>query len=259
MLRSLILGVLTVSAFGQIPTSGSSDNSAATPRFQVATIKPSSPEESRTLQIRGNRFATTDTSLVDLLKYAFGIQEKEIVGGPKWLTTQKFDLVGDPETPTRPSSDDFKKMVQNLLTDRFHFTAHHETRDLSVFEIVAAKSGPNLNKSTRPPNQIPGVGYLPGQLTASNATMADFAAFLQRFVTDRPVFDGTGITGRYDLALRWTPDELQTEGGRSGDDTNNSLPGLYTAIQEQLGLKLQEERRPAQVFVIDHADMPSEN
>jgi uncharacterized protein (TIGR03435 family) len=129
---------------------------------------------------------------------------------------------------------------------------------MSVFEIVAAKNGPRLTKTTRT-DGIPSVGYSPGELRVGNATLADLAMFLQRFVTDRPVFDGTGITGKYDLTLRWTPDELQTEGSRQGDDNNNSLPGLYTAIQEQLGLKLQEEKRPAQVFVIDHVDMPSEN
>jgi uncharacterized protein (TIGR03435 family) len=259
MLRSLVTGVLTVSAFGQIPMSGSSDGSTVTPRFQVATIKPASSEESRTTQIRGNRFATTDTSVVDLLKYAYGLHEQEISGGPKWLKTQNFDIVGDPETQTRPSSGDFKKMVQNLLTDRFHLKAHHEMRELSVLEIVLAKSGPKLNKSTRPPNGIPTFGYSPGELTVANATIADLATFLQRFVTDRPVFDQTGITGKYDVTLRWTPDELQAEGSRQGGRNADSLPGLYTAIQEQLGLKLQEEKRPIQVFVVDHVDTPSEN
>lgn len=211
------------------------------------------------MQYRGNRFATTDTSLVDLLKYAYGLQEQEIAGGPKWLTTQKFDLVGDPETQTRPSADEFKKMVQNLLAVRFRLTAHHETRDLSVYEIVSAKSGPSLTKSTKPPDGLPAVGYSPGWLTVGNASIADLAAFLQRYVTDRPVFDATGIAGKYDLSLRWTPDDWQGEGGRQGDDSNNSLPGLFTAIQEQLGLKLRAEKRPTQVFVIDHADLPSEN
>jgi uncharacterized protein (TIGR03435 family) len=210
------------------------------------------------MQIRGSRFATTDTSVVDLLKYAYGLHEQEIVGGPKWLSTQKFDLVGDPEVQTRPSSDEFKTMVQNLLADRFHLAAHHEARDLSAFEIVPAKGGPKLNKSTRPPNQIPSVAYSPGQLTAGNATLTDLATFLQRFVTDRAVVDRTGIAGRYDLTLRWRPDELQTEGGREGDDSS-SLPGLYTAIQEQLGLRLHEERLPVQVLVVDRVDMPSEN
>jgi uncharacterized protein (TIGR03435 family) len=259
MLVSLAVSVLTLTAFGQIPTSGPSDGPTVTLRFQVATIKPSRLKESRSLQIQGNRFATVDTSVVDLLKYAYGLHEQEIVGGPEWLKTQKFDVVADPETQSRPSSDEFKKMVQNLLADRFHLKAHHEMRDLSVFEIKPAKSGPKLNKSSRPSDQIPGVGYSPGELTVSNATLADFAAFLQRFVTDHPVLDGTGMAGRYDLTLRWTPDELQTEGSRHGDDSNISFPGLFTAIQEQLGLKLQEEKRSAQVFVVDHVDMPSEN
>jgi uncharacterized protein (TIGR03435 family) len=258
MLSSLVIGVLTVSTFGQLAATGSSDSSTADPRFQVATIKPSGPEESRTMQIRGNRFATTDTSVVDLLKYAYGFHEQEIVGGPKWLKAQKFDVVGDPETQTRPSSDDFKKMVQNLLTDRFHLVAHYEMKGLSVFEIVPAKSGPTLTRTTRT-DGIPTVGYLPGQLNVGNATITDLAMFLQRFVTDRPVFDRTGITGKYDLTLRWTPDEPQTEGSRQENNDNNSLPGFFTAIQEQLGLKLQEEKRRAQVFVVDHVDMPSEN
>ena len=200
---------------GQTPASAPSGTPTAPPRFQVATIKPSLPEESRTMQIQGNRFATTDTSLVDLLKYAYGLQEQEIVGGPKWLKTQKFDLVGDPETQARPSSDEFKKMVQNLLADRFHLTAHHETRDLSVYEIVVAKSGPKLTKSTGPPDGIPAVGYSPGRLVSSNATLADSATFLQRFVTDRPVFDGTGITGKYDCRCDGRPMSCRLSGTAS--------------------------------------------
>ncbi len=260
ILKSLLVGALTVSALGQIPvSSGSSDSSASTPRFQVATIKPSHPEESRTMQYQGNRFTTTDTSVVELLKYAYGLHEQEIVGDPKWMTTQKFDLVGDSESPTKPSADEFKKMVQNLLTDRFHLAAHREMRDLSVFAIVPAKGGPKLTKSARPPDGPPTVGYSPGQLTVANATMADLATFLQRFVTDRAVFDLTGIAGKYDLTLQWAPDDLQTDASRHGADENNSFPGLFTAIQEQLGLKLQEEKRPARVFVVDRVDMPSDN
>jgi uncharacterized protein (TIGR03435 family) len=259
MLRFLAISVLTVSTLGQIPPSVPSESSAVVPRFQVATIKPSRPEESRSMQYQGNRFITTDTSVVDLLKYAYGLHEQEIVGDPKWLTTQKFDLVGDSETLTKPSADDFKKMVRSLLADRFHLTAHHETKNLPVFAIVPAKGGPKLTKSARPPDGPPSVAYSPGQLSAGNATMADFATFLQRFVTDQPVFDRTGIAGKYDMILRWTPDELQTEASRQGDDNNNSLPSLFTAVQEQLGLKLQEEKLPAQALVVDHVDMPSEN
>ena len=259
MLRLLAIGVLTASAIGQIPTPNSADNSTRAPKFQVATIKPSRSDETRTMLIRGNRFETTDTSVVDLLKYAYGIHEREVFGGPSWFSTQKFDIVGDPETQTRPSSDDFKKMVQSLLTDRFHLTAHHETRDLPVFVIVLSKSGPRLKPGSGPANAIPTVGYSLGSLGARNATMTDLATFLQRFVTDRPVVDETGLNGKYDIDLRWTPDELENGGSRPGDGTSSTFPGFYTAIQEQLGLKLLEEKHPAQVFVVDHAEMPTEN
>lgn len=211
------------------------------------------------MMIRGNLFATTATTLIDLLKYAYGLQEQEILGGPKWLKTETFDILGDPETPARPSSDDFKKMVQNLLADRFHLAAHHEMRDLAVFEIVPVKGGSKLTKSTRPPDQIPGVGYSPGELSVSNATIADFAAFLQRFVSDRPVVDGTEIGGRYDLTLRWNPDELQPGEVGQGNSEASALPDLFTATQEQLGLKLQKARRPTPVVVIDNVEMPTEN
>jgi uncharacterized protein (TIGR03435 family) len=259
MLGSLAIAVLMLSGFGQVSKSAPIDTSTSAPKFQVATIKPSRPEESRTTMIRGNRFETTHTSVVDLIKYAYGLHEQEIVGEPKWLDTQTFDVVGDPETESRPSSDEFKKMVQNLLTDRFHLTAHHETRELSVLAIVQSKSGPNLTKTKRPPGGIPTVGYSPGHLGAGNATIADFASFLQRFVTDRPVVDQTGIVARYDFDLKWTPDETQTETVRQSSESSNPLPGLYTAIQEQLGLKLQEGKLPAQVLVIDHVETPSEN
>ena len=259
MLNLVLMGVLAVSASGQVAVTGPSDSSAAPPRFQVATIKPSTSEESRTTQIRGNRFATTDTSVVDLIKYSYGLHDEEIAGGPQWLATQKFDLMCDPETATRPSSDQFKKMVQHLLAERFHMATHRETRELSVFAIIPAKAGPRLHNSTQPPDGPPVVGYSPGQLEVGNATMTDFAKFLQRFVTDRPVLDQTGITGKYDLTLRWTPDDSQPGAVRQSEDNNSSLPGLFTAIQEQLGLKLREEKHPAEVLVIDHIEMPSEN
>lgn len=259
VLCPLLFSVLTASAFAQTPASGPTDSSKVMPGFQVATIKPSQPQESRTMQIRGNRFATTDTSVSDLLKYAYGLHEQEIVGGPSWLETQKFDLMCDPETEARPSTDDFKKMVQALLSDRFRLVAHREIRDLSVLEIVNARTGPRLTKSDMPPNGLPTYGYAPGQLSVRNATMADFATYLQRFVTDRPVFDRTGAAGKYDLDLRWTPDDSQIEESRQGDERNTSFPGLYTAIQEQLGLKLQEAKRPAPVLVIDQVELPSPN
>ncbi|MEO6804929.1 MAG: TIGR03435 family protein [Edaphobacter sp.] len=119
---------------------------------------------------------------------------------------------------------------------------------------------PKLIKSTADPNGIPVVGYNPkGELSVGNATMANFATFLQRFVIDRPAVDQTGIAGRFDLVLRWTPDELRD--GKPDDlqaDTS-APPSLFTAIKEQLGLKLQPTKAATDVFLIDRVEHPSNN
>jgi len=227
---------------------------AAIPAVQVATIKPSKPDESTGIQIQGRRFATMGTSLIDVMKYAYGVHANQIVGGPEWMATEKFDLLADPGTETRPSSDEMKRLVQALLADRFQLTFHRAKRELPVYAIVTAKAGPKLTKSAGDPNGIPTVGFSPsGKLGAGNATMADLATFLQRYVMDRPVVDRTGITGRYDLSLAWTPDQPPAT------DNPNAPPGLFTAIQEQLGLKLEAVKAPVEVMVIDRVERPSAN
>jgi uncharacterized protein (TIGR03435 family) len=228
--------------------------------FQVATVKPARPDEATTVQIRGQRFATTGTTLIDMLKYAYGIHASQVVGGPQWMGTEKFDVLADPEAETRPSSDQMKRMVQALVAYRFQLVFHRATRDLPVYAIALAKNGPRLTASARDTSGIPVVSYTPGWLTVGNATMADFATFMQRYATDRPVVDRTGVAGKYDLTLRWMPDELQANGTATRrKDEANPLPGLFTAIQEQLGLKLEPVKAPIDVFDIDHVEMPSEN
>jgi uncharacterized protein (TIGR03435 family) len=233
---------------------------AAMPAFQVATIKPSKPDQLLSIQIQGRRFATMGTTLIDVLKYAYGVHANQIVDGPAWLGTEKFDLLADPDSETRPSSDEMKKMVQQLVADRFHLSFHRAKRELPAYAIVAAKSGPKLTKSTRDPNGIPAGAFSPsGKLSVGNATIADLGTFLQRYVTDRPVVDQTGITGKYDLNLAWTPDESRINGSGHATEDSNAQPGLFTAIQEQLGLKLEAAKLPVDVFVIDHVEQPSEN
>jgi uncharacterized protein (TIGR03435 family) len=229
--------------------------------FQAATIKPSKPDEPLEIQIQGRRFATAGTSLVDVMKYAYGVHGKQIVGGPEWIGTEKFDLLADPGTENRPASDEMKRMVQELLSDRFQLTFHRDKRELSVYAIVVGKAGAKLTKSEGDPSGIPAVAFSPsGKLGAGNATIADFATFLQRYVMDRPVVDQTGITGRYDLRLTWTPDESQFNGRvPPATDDPNAPPGLYTAIQEQLGLNLEAVKAPVEVLVIDRVERPSEN
>jgi uncharacterized protein (TIGR03435 family) len=229
--------------------------------FAVATIKPSAPDAPTVTQFRGKRFVTEGTTFLDLFKYAYNVNPKQVVGGPEWLRTEKFDVVADPETEKRPSSDQMKVLVQQLLLERFHLLMHHGQKLLSVYALVKTADTPNLKKSTADPGGIPVVAYNPnGELSVGNATMANFATFLQRFVLDRPAVDQTGISGRFDLTLRWTPDSLGAD-TKPKDLTADAAapPGLFTAIKEQLGLKLEPKKADTDVFVIDRAEQPSEN
>ena len=229
--------------------------------FAVATIKPSAPDAETVTQSRGNRFVTEGTTFLDLFKYAFNVNPKQVVGGPDWLRTEKFDVVADPETEKRPSSDQMKALVQQLLVERFHLLMHHAQRPLSVYALVKTADTPKLKKSTADPDGIPVVAYNPnGELSVGNATMANFATFLQRFVLDRPAVDQTGIPGHFDLELRWTPDTPAAE-AKTNDLTADAAapPDLFTAIKEQLGLKLVPTKANTDVFVIDRAEQPSEN
>jgi uncharacterized protein (TIGR03435 family) len=228
--------------------------------FAVATIKPSAPDAAAVTQIRGNRFATEGTTFVDVFKYAYNVHPDQVVGGPEWLRSEKFDILADPETEKRPSSDQMKSLVQRLLVERFHLTIHHAQKVLSVYALVKTAETLKLTKSTADPNGIPTVRYSPGTLQVGNATMANFATFLQRFVLDRPAVDQTGIAGHFDLVLRWTPDNLHAD-GKSGDSQEDaSVPSnVFTAMKEQIGLKLQSAKAATDVFVIDHAERPSEN
>ena len=229
--------------------------------FAVATIKPSKPDAVAATQIRGNRFVTEGTTFVDVFKYAYNVHPGQVMGGPEWLRTEKFDMGADPETEKRPSSDQMKAMVQQLLVERFHVVMHHEQKALPVYALVKTADTPKLTKTTADPSGIPVVGYSPGgELHVGNATMANFATFLQRFVLDRPAVDQTGISGRFDLVLRWTPDNFRA-GDKPGDlqEDASAPPNLFTAMKEQLGLKLQPTKADTDVFSIERVEHPSEN
>jgi len=228
-------------------------------KFAVATIKPSTPDEpTLVVLIKGNRLTATGT-IVELMKYADGVHPSQVVGGPEWMRTMRFDIVADPGTEKRPTSDESKTMVQTLLEDRFHLTEHEEQRELPVFVLVKAKSGPKLTATKDKPEGLPWVSHGPGGLTAHNASTTDLAKFLQRFVTDKPVVDQTGVAGRYDMDLEWAPDDLPSGMSAAMKEAVAALPSLYTAIQEQLGLKLEATKQRVPVMVIDHLEMPGEN
>lgn len=237
----------------------------ANPSFEVATIKPSDPTRpGKLFTIRGGQVITINTTLNDLITFAYGIQEKQIVGGPDWMHSDKYDLVGKPDVPGMPNSDQIRGMIQKLLADRFQLKFHKETREMSAYVLTVAKSGPKMTKSDAPPDALPGLFFRGlGVLTVQNATMADFAHLMQQAVLDRPVVDQTGLTGKWNFLLKWTPDESQF-GGMGikvppPSDAADAPPPLFTAIQDQIGLKLDSGKAQVEVFVLDNVEKPSAN
>ena len=235
------------------------------PTFEVATIKPSNPDTpGKLFTVRGRQVLTINTTLNDLITFAYGLHARQITGGPGWLETDKYDVTGQPDAPGLPNQMQLRTMVQKLLADRFKLAFHRDKKELSVYALVVDNKGPTLTKSEGDPNGLPSLLFRGlGALPARNATMADLAGVMQAAVLDRPVVDQTGLTGRYDFTLTWTPDETQfvSMGIRVPPPTADSSapPGLFAAIQEQLGLKFESAKAPVDVIVVDHVERPSDN
>ena len=233
--------------------------------FEVATIKPSNPDTpGKLFTIRGRQFTTINTTLNDLIGFAYRIHAAQIAGAPEWAESAKYDITGQPEGQGQPSERQLRAMVQKLLEDRFRLSAHRDTKELPVYALTVGKGGPRLTRNDTNPNGFPslmfkGLGVLP----ALNATMADLASVLQTAVLDRPVVDRTELAGRFDFTLTWTPDDSQFRGlgvrvpAPSNDP--NAPAGLFTAVQEQLGLRLESTKAPVEVLVIDRVERPSDN
>jgi uncharacterized protein (TIGR03435 family) len=240
----------------------------ASPSFDVATIKPSVPgREGKGFGFRAGHFVTLNTDLNDLIAFAYGLHPEQIVGAPDWFATDLYDIEGKPDTEGRPNLKQKGIMVQKLLADRFQLRFHHDQKELSVYIISVAPGGPKMTKSTGGPNDPQSFGLRGlGELNVINMSVKDFASWMQNGVMDRPVIDQTGLTDRYDFPLKWTPDESQFAAFRGVDavsppptDDPKAPPSLYTAIQEQIGLKMSPAKSPEDVIVIDHVEKPSAN
>jgi uncharacterized protein (TIGR03435 family) len=238
----------------------------ANPTFEVATIKRSPPDETVFgITVRGRQLSTHTTTVSDIVTFVYGLHAKQLTGGPDWMGHDKFDIVAEPDGEGVPGDRQWRVMLQKLLADRFRLTFHHDKKELAAYAIVVAnKARPKLTTSASDPSDLPGLGFRKlGNLQATNANMTDLAGLLQGMVLDRPVVDQTGLPGRFDFTLVWTPDESQFAqvGGRVSAATNdpNAPPGLSTAIQEQLGLKLDTFKGAIDVLVVDHVEHPTED
>lgn len=229
---------------------------------EVATVKPSAPDaRGRLYTMRGELVLSLNTSLMNLITFAYDLHERQVIGAPSWADSEKFDVTVKPNLPGQPNITKMKKLFQEVLANRFTLKFHNEKRDISVYAItLPAGTQHKMTKSTATAN-LPSLAYpRAGLLPARNATMVELAQSMQGAVLDRPVIDRTGIEGRYDFDLDWMPDETQFSSfGPTTPMPDNGKPNIFTAYQEQLGLKLEGVRAPADVMVLDKAERPSKN
>ena len=240
----------------------------ADPAFEVATIKPSdtSAPHGTFLRTDGRHSIAYNFPVMGLISFVYGVHGSQIVGGPKAVLDAHFDIDGVPDIDGHPNIGQSKIMYRKLLESRFKLAFHREQRELPAYAIVVAKSGPKVAKTDRKPGNSTVFSYnrereIVLTLKVRNASMSDFAHGMQEVILDKPVVDETGLPDRYDFDLKWKTDEPLPGVSAPTEDRNDSdvPPGLYTAIQEQLGLKIESTKTPVEVLVIDHLEMPTAN
>ena len=236
----------------------------ATPKFDVATVKPTDPNNTSGtwVTVRGRHLMTHNTTVETLITFAYGIQKRQIENAPAWLG-EHYDLDGVPDVEGQPSGLQMRMLVADALVERFGLKFHHEQKEGTVYALTVAKGGPKMTVTADAPSTPGNFLYNgPGRLHVTNSTMKDFCKGMQESALDKPVLDQTGLTDRYDFQLNWTPDQSQFQqmGWRvPATDDPNAPPSLYTAVQEQLGLKLESTKAMVDAFVIDSIERPGAN
>jgi uncharacterized protein (TIGR03435 family) len=240
----------------------------ADPAFEVATIKPNNSDGStmQALTFKGRTFITVNSSLADLMMFAYSVQMKQIMGAQDWMEKDRYDVSATPDQEGTPNADQVRVMIRKLLADRFQLKFHHDKRELSAFVLTVGKDGSKL-KPSQPNGNLHGIGIQPAptgaMMFANNSPIPAFTSFLQSLVLDRPVVDQTGLTGRYDLTVTFTPDDSLFNGQSlrfpKPADGVEPAPNLFEAIRQQLGLKLTAEKTQVDVLAIDHVEKPSAN
>jgi uncharacterized protein (TIGR03435 family) len=241
----------------EIPKADTAMAKDADPDWEVATVRPTDPAVTNaSIRMDGRQFVLENRTVETLLLAGYGVHKRQIVDAPDWIATERWDIKGVPDTPGQPSLKQMQSLVRKILTERFGLVTHTGTRELAVYALTVAKGGEKMTQSAGDPNGLPDENDREngGERTmrVANSSMGDFS-LVMKFFMDRPVVDQTGLTGRYDFQLKWTFDESKAPADGSAP------PGLFTAIQEQLGLKLEPVKAQADVLVVDKVERPSAN
>ena len=264
---AVLLLVITSGASQAVPRS---QTSVIIPRFEVASIKRNtSGSQGTNWRASGGRFVAENVSLRNLLRWSYWVQDFEIAEGANRIDSDHYDI--EAKTDVNSDVQEMRSMVQGLLQDRFKLVLHHETRELPVYVLTVAKDGSKLKAGaciTQEPNTPPAPGQLPSaycgwsgignnNFQGTGIPVTILADYLGA-VLKRKVVDKTALAGTFDVSLRWAPDGVST-GNPTVPSTDSGGPSIFTAIQEQLGLKLDSAKGPVEVLVIDQLEKPSEN
>ena len=234
----------------------------ANPTFEVATIKPTQEGTHFTIHpTASGGLVANDVSLAYLIKFAYEVHPRQITKGPAWLDTDKYDLTAKPDIEGQPNLKQMRVMVQKLLADRFQLKFHRDKVELPAYAVTVAKGGPKITVNDSNPNGNPGYGGGPAGMRVINSTIAEFIGFVLNDSLPQPVVDQTGLgSTRYNFILKWTPDASQSQpGGAPPADNADAPPDIFTAMQQQLGLKLESTKALVDVMVIDRVEKPSPN
>jgi bla regulator protein blaR1 len=234
--------------------------------FEVASIKPASPNARGTVLrfMPGGGLTMTNLPLREMITFAYDVRDFQVSGGPGWVGTERFDVTAKAERAAADGPDDPAKMTGDqlktvqaktaertraLLADRFQLIVHKETKEQPIYALVPAKYGSKLREAKEPGPRL----MTNGRRMQGSAVSIEMLTQVLSSQMERPVVDKTGLTGKYDFVLEWTPDM-----GAAGD-SGPVGPTIFTALQEQLGLRLESPKGPVQNIVIDRAEKPSEN
>jgi uncharacterized protein (TIGR03435 family) len=285
MLRNVTIVVAAL----LIAVAPSAPAQSARPQFEVASVKPSAPGQQGLIEMQPNgRFVAYAATVRNLLTTAYRMRNFQVVGGPGWIDADRYDIEARAEEGSIPPPTGFPDpnapgpieiRIQSLLENRFQLQVHRETRELPVYELLVAKGGSKMKLSDDqtvqlrapgdPPPPPQRAGSLPrGSMRAGRGNMETNALPFTNFVsalsgiTGRKIVDKTGLTGFYDIKLQWTPDPVPADAAAPRPEVppvDSNGPSLFTALEEQLGLKLESSKGPVDVLVIDSVSRPTEN
>jgi uncharacterized protein (TIGR03435 family) len=225
------------------------------PSFEVASIKPNkSGAGAIGNKFEPQRMAWTNVPLRELIRAAFRIQPYQLLGAPVWVASDTWDIDARTESPA--TTQQKMEMLQTLLADRFQLKLHRETRELPEYKLVIAKGGAKLRHALESDPDETRIGR--GLIENRHMSIGDLAGWLKGEL-GRPVSDDTGLAGNYSVKLEWVPDEGQPNSQGAIPSADSTGATIFSAIQEQLGLKLEAHKGPVEILIIDRVEKPSAN